>query len=160
MWAKQLIIIPFALATRRKGKTTVFVPFLVAVDEKVECTFKESTVDLGVLVAQIGHKRNHEFGLEGLNHLGGHDGSSHPAACNWGNSVDKDIFLLSFNGESVGEAQLSEFSSGVIGLSKISVDASGVRQKTTSNQPAAEVVITTRPNFCCLKYGQAALVTE
>jgi hypothetical protein len=124
VWAKQLIIIPFAFATPRWGRTTMFVPFLVARENaKAKGTFKESTVNLGVLVAQISHERDYKFGFEGLYHLGRHDGGSHPAAGNGGNSVSVNIFLLPFDGKGVGKTQLSKLSGRVIGLSKVTVNA-------------------------------------
>lgn len=70
----------------------------------------ESASGVRAVIATEGEdERRNVVGLEGLNHLGGHDGSGHSGTGVGGNSVDKDVVLLAFDGKSSGESEDTTF---------------------------------------------------
>lgn len=61
------------------------------------------------VTAESEDERSNVVGLEGLDHLGGHDGSRHGSTSVGGDGVDKDVVFLAFDGECSGETENTAF---------------------------------------------------
>lgn len=105
----------------------------------------ESASRLGAAVAaESEDERRNIVGLEGLDHLLGHDGGGHLSAGVGGDGVDVDVVLLALNGSGTRESKdtaflfnncqylgcckgslVSTYGGGVVGLAKVAVDTAG-----------------------------------
>lgn len=79
---------------------------------------EDAAVLLAVLVDEGSNEGNNELGLESLENIRGHDGSSHSASGNGSNDVGVDVVLGTLLGEGLSETDLGELGSRVVGLAE------------------------------------------
>lgn len=98
------------LDVNREAVATAALPASAA--EPTAATLKQTLGGVG-LRANVGAEKNHQrrnvVGLEGLDHLLGHDRSSHVGTGVGSNGVNLDVVLSSLQGKSSGESEDTEF---------------------------------------------------
>lgn len=87
--------------------------------------FKDAAGFLVAAVSEVADERSDVFGLEGLDHLGRHNGSSHTGTSVGSNDVADNVLALAFKGKRLGETNNTEFGSAVVGLAKVAIQTDG-----------------------------------
>jgi hypothetical protein len=75
-------------------------------------------------VNQTSNKRNNPVGLEVVQNIRGHHRRGHAASSDRGNDVGNNVVLSTLLGQSLGETDLTQLGSGVVGLAEATEETS------------------------------------